>query len=342
MQELILPRCDDMHVHLRDGQALSRTVVDSSAWCARALVMPNLSPAVDSLEALAGYRERILAACPDGRDFIPLMTLYCSDNLTARMIYQAKAQGVVAVKWYPQGVTTNSAQGVAAVEGLYPVLEAMQEVGLLFLIHGEVSDPAVDIFDRESVFLDRVLIPMRRRFPALKMVLEHITTTDAAHYVLSEKENLAATITPQHLLFTRNQLLVGGVKPHYYCLPILKTETDRQALIEAATSGDPRFFLGTDSAPHSRSDKESACGCAGCYSALHAPALYAAVFDRAGALDKLEDFACRFGARYYGLSQNGGTIVLRRETNVIPAELPYGGADVVPLMAGHAWPWRLV
>ena len=342
MQELILPRCDDMHVHLRDGKALARTVPDSSAWCSRALVMPNLNPAVDSLEAVAAYRERILAAVPKGRTFTPLMSLYCSMNLTPRVIYQAKAQGVVAVKLYPRGVTTNSAAGVAYVESLYPLLEAMEEAGLLFLMHGEVNDPAVDIFDRESLFIDRVLIPLRRRFPALKMVLEHITTAKAARYVASQDNNLAATITPQHLLFTRNRLLLGGLRPHDYCLPILKTEADRQALVKAATSGDPRFFLGTDSAPHPRGDKESDCGCAGCYSAFHAPALYAAVFDRAGALDKFEDFACRFGARYYGLPENEGHIVLRRETSAIPGELPYGEESVVPLVAGQDWPWQLL
>ncbi len=341
MNEIRLPKFDDLHVHLRDGAALARTVADSSQWSARALIMPNLTPAVDSLEAVKGYRQRILAAIPEGRDFTPLMSLYLSDSLSAQTVAQAKNHNVVAVKWYPKGATTNSAQGVASVEALYPVLEAMEKAGLLLLIHGEVTTAGVDIFDRESVFVDQVLIPLRARFPGLKMVLEHITTAHAAAYVQSETHHLAATITPQHLLFNRNDLLVGGIKPHYYCLPILKTETDRKALLNAATSGDPRFFLGTDSAPHRQDAKETACGCAGCYSALHAPALYAVAFEQMDALDRLRGFACEFGADYYGLPRNQEeTLILQKSPHTIASSLDYAQGTLVPLAGGQSWPWQ--
>lgn len=338
------PLFDDLHVHFRDGQALSRTVADTAAYCSRALIMPNLTPAVDTLAALAAYRARIQAHIPADSGFTPLMSLYLSANLTPETIHQAKDSGAAAVKWYPKGATTNSAQGVASAEAIYPILEAMEKAGLMFLIHGEATDEGIDIFDRESTFIDKILIPLRSRFPALKMVLEHITTAHAADYVRSESCNLAATITPQHLLFNRNRLLVGGIKPHYYCLPILKTEIDRQALIKAATSGDARFFLGTDSAPHAQHAKENACGCAGCYSAYHAPALYAAIFDQANALDKLADFACRFGADYYGLPRNGGEIRFTRCETAIPASLPYGEDSLIPLEAGQtiAWQWDVI
>lgn len=344
IEHFTTPLFDDLHVHFRDGAALARTVADTSAYCARALIMPNLTPAVDSLPAVQAYRERIVAHIPEGRDFTPLMSLYLSPALTPEDIAQAKSAGVVAVKWYPKGATTNSAQGVANVEAIYPVLAAMEEAGLLLLIHGEVTNEGIDIFDRESTFVDKVLIPLRRRFPTLKMVLEHITTAHAAEYVLSESSYLTATITPQHLLFNRNRLLVGGIKPHYYCLPILKTEKDREALVQVATSGDPRFFLGTDSAPHAQHTKENACGCAGCYSAYHAPALYAEVFDRAGKLDKLADFACGFGADYYGLPRNAGEIRFTRQENTVPSRLSYGDGDLIPLEAGQtlAWSYEVV
>lgn len=339
---ITLPLFDDMHTHFRDGAALKRSVADTSYWCARALIMPNLVPAVDSITAVQSYRERIMAHIPQGRDFTPLMTLYLSENLSVETVRQAKAAGVVAIKWYPKGATTNSAQGVANVEALSPILEAMQAEGLLLLIHGEVTDADIDIFDREARFIERILMPLRTRFPALKMVMEHITTAQAVQYIQSESKNLAATITPQHLLFNRNRLLVGGIKPHYYCLPILKTETDRLALITAATSGDPRFFLGTDSAPHARHTKENACGCAGCYTAWHAPVLYAQVFDSVGKLDKLRDFACRFAADYYGLPHNSGEIILEKSPLEIPATLPYlEDSDIVPLEGGSTWQWTI-
>lgn len=341
MDKLVLPKFDDMHLHLRDGAALARTVYDSSRWAARALIMPNLTPAVDTLTAVASYRERILAALPEGREFTPLMSLYFSTALTAETIRGAKAAGVVAVKWYPKGATTNSAQGVADIQAMYPLLEEIQKAGLLFLIHGEVTDKAVDIFDREAVFIDMILKSIRAHFPELKIVLEHITTHHAVDYVLSQPKNLAATITPQHLLFNRNELLVGGIKPHYYCLPILKTERDRKALLNAATSGDARFFLGTDSAPHTQHSKECACGCAGCYSAASAPVLYAEAFAEVGALDKLRAFATEFGADYYGLPRNQGTITLKKVDNAIPEFLPYMNETVVPLAAGRQIHWQL-
>lgn len=338
---LTIPTPDDFHIHLRDGAALSRTVPDAARQCARALVMPNLTPAIDSIEAVQAYRRRILAHIPPGGDFTPLMSLYLSETLTPATIYAAKAAGVVAVKWYPKGATTNSAQGVASVEAIYPVLEAIEEVGLLLLIHGEVTDAHIDIFERERTFVDEVLIPLRARFPGVKMVLEHTTTRHAVEYVGSQASNLAATITPQHLLFNRNDLLVGGIKPHLYCLPILKTEADRLALLEAATGGDPRFFLGTDSAPHSRSAKENACGCAGCYTAHATMVLYAAIFEQMNAQDKLANFAARFGADYYGLPYNRGEITLEKSTQIFPERLAYGDSDIVPFLAGEKWPWRL-
>lgn len=342
MTTLTLRRPDDFHIHLRDGAALSRTVPDAARQCARALVMPNLTPAVDTLEAVKSYRERILAHVPAGMDFTPLMTLYLSDSLTVDTVRQAKNAGVVAIKWYPKGATTNSAQGVASVEALYPVLDIMQEEGLLLLIHGEVTDADIDIFDREATFVDRVLLPLRARFARLKMVLEHITTAHAAQFVQSESTHLAATITAHHLLFNRNALLVGGIKPHFYCLPILKTEKDREKLLEVATSGDPRFFMGTDSAPHARQAKESACGCAGCYTGHATLAFYAQAFAQMGALDKLEDFCASFGADYYGLPRNSGSVRLEQTDTVFPATLAYGDSELVPFLAGESWGWRLI
>lgn len=339
---LTLTRPDDFHLHLRDGQALARTVGDALGQCARALVMPNLVPAVDTLEAVSAYRQRILAHVPKGADFTPLMSLYLSQTLSPEALLHAKAQGVLAVKWYPKGATTNSAQGVAHLEALEPILSVMQEVGLILLIHGEVTEAQVDIFARESCFIEKVLIPLRAKFPRLKMVLEHITTAHAVEYVRSQEQNLAATITAHHLLFNRNQLLVGGIKPHFYCLPILKKEEDRLALVQAAVSGDRRFFLGTDSAPHARSAKESACGCAGCYTGYATMAFYAQVFERAQALDKLNDFAAKFGAEYYELPYNHGELVLEKRAWQLPETLPFGDTVLVPFLAGERWHWQVV
>ncbi|MDO4776759.1 MAG: dihydroorotase [Cardiobacteriaceae bacterium] len=341
MTTLTLRRPDDFHIHLRDGAALARTVPDAARQCARALVMPNLTPAVDTIAAVEAYRARIMAHVPQGSDFTPLMTLYLSDTLTPDTVRAAKAAGVVAIKWYPKGATTNSAQGVASVEALYPVLEIMEEQGLLLLIHGEVTDADIDIFDREATFIERVLIPLRARFPRLKMVMEHLTTAHGVAYVKSQSENLAATVTAHHLLFNRNALLVGGVKPHFYCLPILKTEKDRQALLEAVASGDKRFFMGTDSAPHAREAKENACGCAGCYTGHATLAFYAEAFAQMHALDKLDDFCSAHGADYYGLPRNTGTITLIQEDTTFPQTLPYGDSELVPFLAGQQWPWRI-
>ena len=269
------------------------------------------------------------------------MSLYLSDSLTAETVLAAKAAGVVAIKWYPKGATTNSAQGVADPQKLDPILEAMQQAGLLLLIHGEVTTDGVDIFDREATFIDSTLEPLRRRFPRLRIVLEHITTAHAVAYIQSQRDNLAATITAHHLLYNRNALLVGGLKPHYYCLPILKTEADRRALLAAVASGDPRYFMGTDSAPHPRHAKENACGCAGCYTGHATLPLYAAAFEQAGALDKLAAFAARHGADYYGLPYNAGEITLERREQTFPVSLPYGDSELVPFLAGETWPWRI-
>ena len=340
-QTLTLPTPDDLHIHLRDGAALARTVPDAARQCARALIMPNLTPAVDSIDAVSAYRKRITAHIPAGARFTPLMSLYLSDNLSVDTVRAAKAAGVVAVKWYPKGATTNSAQGVADAAALDPILDAIAQAGLLLLIHGEVTTDGIDIFDREATFIDTVLDPLRQRHPALRIVLEHITTAHAVAYIRAQKENLAATITAHHLLYNRNALLVGGIKPHYYCLPILKTENDRRTLLDAVASGDPRFFMGTDSAPHAKHSKENACGCAGCYTG-HAPLpLYAAAFEQAGALDKLPAFAARHGADYYGLPYNSGEITLERCPQTFPETLPYGDDEVVPFLAGQEWPWRI-
>lgn len=341
MTSITLPTPDDFHLHLRDNAALTRTVSDAASQCARALIMPNLTPAVDTIAAVNAYRQRIVAHIPTGKNFEPLMSLYLSDQLSPDTVAQAKAAGIVAVKWYPKGATTNSAQGIADVSALYPILDVMQAQDLLLLIHGEVTDNHIDIFDREATFIDQVLNPLRQQFPRLKMVLEHITTRHAVDYVRSQDNNLAATITAHHLLFNRNHLLVGGIKPHYYCLPILKTEHDRHALIQAATSGDPRFFLGTDSAPHEQHSKENACGCAGCYTGFATMAFYAQAFDQANALDKLAHFASKFGADYYQLPYNSGEITLEKQSQVFPKTLPFADSQVVPMLAGEQWPWRL-
>ena len=341
IDRLTLTRPDDWHLHLRDGAALVSVLPDTARQFARAIVMPNLKPPVTTTALAAEYRQRILDARPHGSDFEPLMTLYLTDNTSPDEIARAVDSGFVhAVKLYPAGATTNSDAGVTDLAKCYPALEAMQRAGLPLCVHGEVTDRDIDLFDREKVFIDDKLIPLRRHFPALRVVFEHITTQDAADYVREAEGEIAATITAHHLLYNRNAIFVGGVRPHWYCLPVLKRERHREALVAAATSGNPRFFLGTDSAPHARDDKESDCGCAGCYTALHAMELYATAFDRAGGLDKLEAFASHFGADFYRLPRNRGTITLQRAEQVIPSALPFGGRELVPLAAGETLGWR--
>jgi dihydroorotase len=339
---LTLTRPDDWHLHLRDGEVLAHTVPPSARRFARAIVMPNLAPPVVNTEQAGEYRARILAAVPEGCRFEPLMTLYLTDNTPVEEIRRARKSGFVhAVKYYPAGATTNSDSGVTDLRRTYPVLEAMAKEGLPLLMHGEVADPAVDIFDREAVFIDRVLLPLLREIPGLRIVFEHITTRDAAALVAETAENLAATITPQHLLMNRNALFKGGIRPHHYCLPVLKREVHRRALVAAATSGDPRFFLGTDSAPHARERKESGCGCAGMFSAHAAIELYARVFEEENALDRLEAFAAFHGADFYGLPRNSERITLVREAWQVPQELPFGSSVVVPMAAAEQLSWRL-
>lgn len=340
-QTLTLTRPDDWHVHLRDGDVLEAVVPATARQFARAIVMPNLSPPVSTTEQALAYRERIKAARGVSSTFEPLMTLYLTNLTTAEEIAKAKAAGIVACKLYPAGATTNSAAGVTDIERLYPVFEAMAEQGLRLLVHGEVTDPETDIFDREKAFIDRVMSPVRERFPQLWIVFEHITTADAVDFVLSCPTHTGATITPQHLLFNRNDMLVGGIRPHYYCLPILKRRNHQEALQRAATSGDARFFLGTDSAPHASHLKESACGCAGCYSAWSAIEFYAEAFERLGALDKLEAFASFHGPDFYNLPRNQDTITLNREPWILPGTLPLGEGRIVPLGAGTTLNWRL-
>ncbi|MFO1198691.1 MAG: dihydroorotase [Burkholderiaceae bacterium] len=343
MDRLTLTRPDDWHLHLRDGDALAAVVGASAAQFARAIVMPNLKPPVTTVAQAAAYRERILAALPAGSVFEPLMTLYLTDNTTPDEIRAAKASGFVhAVKLYPAGATTNSDAGVTDVARVARALEAMQAAGLPLLVHGEVTDPSVDVFDREQAFVDRVMVPLRRDFPALRIVFEHITTREAAHYVRDAADGIGATITAHHLLWNRNAIFTGGLRPHWYCLPVLKRETHRLALVEAATGGNPRFFLGTDSAPHAQRLKEHAAACAGCYTAPHALELYAAAFELAGALDRLEGFASRHGPAFYGLPVNAGTVTLERAPWTIPESLPFPGDAIVPLGAGETLAWRLV
>ncbi|WP_316152939.1 dihydroorotase [Cupriavidus sp. BIC8F] len=340
-QKLTITRPDDWHLHLRDGAALAAVLPDTARQFARAIIMPNLKPPVTTVAQAQAYRARILAALPAGLQFEPLMTLYLTDNTTAEEIAAAKASGFVhGVKLYPAGATTNSDAGVTDIRRCYPALEAMQRAGLPLLVHGEVTDPSIDIFDREAVFIDRVMTPLRRDMPELKVVFEHITTKDAAEYVRDASGPVGATITAHHLLYNRNAIFTGGIRPHYYCLPVLKRETHREALVAAAVSGSPRFFLGTDSAPHARGLKEHACGCAGCYTALHAMELYAEAFDAAGALDKLEAFASFYGPAFYGLPRNTGTLTLEREDWELPAELPYGDTTLVPLRGGETLRWK--
>ena len=338
---LTLTRPDDWHLHLRDGAALTAVLPHTARQFARAIVMPNLRPPVTTAALAVAYRERIVAALPAGAEFEPLMTLYLTDNLPPDEIARAKAAGVVAVKLYPAGATTNSDAGVTDLRRTYPTLDSMQREGLPLLVHGEVTDPEVDVFDREAVFIERVLQPLRRDFPGLKIVFEHITTKDAAQYVRDAGAPTAATITAHHLLYNRNAIFAGGLRPHWYCLPVLKREEHRRALVAAATSGSPKFFLGTDSAPHAAHLKEHASGCAGCYTALSALELYAEAFDAAGALDRLEGFASFHGADFYGLPRNRGTVTLRRQDWTLPEALPYGDAVLKPLRGGEALAWRL-
>jgi dihydroorotase len=343
MDRLKLRRPDDWHLHLRDGAALASVIADSARRFARAIVMPNLKPAVRTTAQALDYRERILGALPDGASFDPLMTLYLTDDTPPEEIARAKLSGHVhGVKLYPAGATTHSDEGVTRLSRCFHALEKMEELGLPLLVHGESTDPAIDVFDREQAFIEETLGPMLERFPRLKVVLEHITTREAAQYVEVTGPNVAATITAHHLLMNRNALFLGGIRPHHYCLPVLKRETHREALVEAATSGNPKFFLGTDSAPHARDAKEGACGCAGIYTAHAAIELYAAAFEEAGALDKLEGFASAFGAGFYGLPLNRDTITLERAEWRVPERLAFGGEELVPLRAGETIPWKLV
>ena len=341
-ENLTLTRPDDWHVHLRDGDALAAVVPHTAAQFARAIVMPNLKPPVTRTEQALAYRDRILAALPEGSDFQPLMTLYLTDQTPADEINRAHEAGVVAVKLYPAGATTNSNAGVTDLRHTRAALEAMQRTGMPLLVHGEVTDPQIDLFDREAVFIDKHLVPLRKDFPELKIVFEHITTLEAAQYVAQAGRHTAATITAHHLLFNRNALFLGGVRPHYYCLPVLKRELHRQALLKAAGSGSDRFFLGTDSAPHATHLKEHASGCAGCYTALSALELYAQAFDSINALDKLEGFASFHGPDFYGLPRNTGTVTLKREVWTLPEELPLGQASIKPLCGGETLAWQLV
>ncbi|MEC7728791.1 MAG: dihydroorotase [Pseudomonadota bacterium] len=339
--KLTLTRPDDWHLHVRDGDILNDVVPATAACFARAIIMPNLGPPVTTAADATAYRERILAAA-NGTEFEPLMTLYLTESMTAQTIRDARAAGVVAAKLYPAGATTNSDSGVKDIRNIYPVLEAMANCGMLLLVHGEVTDADIDIFDREKVFLERVLAPTLEAFPNLKVVLEHITTADSAEFVRQHTgDNLGATLTPQHLMYNRNHMLVGGIRPHLYCLPILKRNRHQQALRDAVASGDKRFFLGTDSAPHSKDRKEAACGCAGCYSAYGAIGLYADIFEELGILDKLEAFASFNGPDFYGLPRNTDTITLIRDPWTMPAELPLADGTIVPLKAGETVHWKL-
>nr|WP_255759340.1 dihydroorotase [Halomonas desiderata] len=338
-----MTRPDDWHLHLRDGEALAAVVPATARQMGRAIIMPNLKPPVTTTEQAQGYRERILAARPAGSIFEPLMTLYLTDNTPAEEIERAVASGLVhAVKLYPAGATTNSDSGVTDLAHCDAAIGAMARLGLPLLVHGEVTDAEIDIFDREAVFIERVMKPLLERHPDLKVVFEHITTADAAEFVAQAPANVGATITAHHLLFNRNHMLVGGIRPHYYCLPILKRERHREALLAAATSGSGKFFLGTDSAPHAQGDKESACGCAGAYTAPAAIELYATAFEQAGALDRLEGFASHFGPAFYGLPRNADTITLVREEWALPDSLPYAnGQRIVPLKAGETLAWKM-
>ncbi len=343
MLQLTLPRPDDWHLHLRDGATMAAVLPHTVQRFARAIVMPNLNPPITTTAQALAYRERIVAAIPDGGRFTPLMTLYLTENTPAEEIVRAsESDHILGVKLYPAGATTHSDAGVRELSRVLPVLEKMAELGVPLLVHGEVTDPGVDIFDREQRFIEQVLAPLLERLPELKVVLEHITTREAVEFVSTAGENLAATITAHHLLLNRNALFTGGIRPHHFCLPVLKRETHRQALLAAAISGSPRFFLGTDSAPHPRHTKESSCGCAGIYTAHAAIELYAEAFEQAGALERLEGFACHFGADFYGLPRNEETITLVKEPWTVPQHYPLGsGTTLVPLRAGGRIGWRI-
>ncbi len=342
IQSITITRPDDWHLHLRDGAGLKSVLPHTAQQFGRAIVMPNLRPPVTTTEQALTYRERIMAALPQGMDFEPLMTLYLTDNTSPDEIRRAKQSGVVhGIKLYPAGATTNSDAGVTDLKHCYRALEAMQGVGMPLLMHGEVTDPEVDIFDREAVFIDQVLLPLRRDLPELKIVFEHITTKEAMEYVASAPGSIGATITPHHLLYNRNVIFQGGIRPHYYCLPVLKREINRKALVAAATGNSNRFFAGTDSAPHSKELKEHPCGCAGCYTALHAMELYAQAFDQVGALDKLEAFTSFNGADFYGLARNTKKVTLKKQSWIIPNEVAFGGSTVVPLCGGESIKWKL-
>ena len=340
--EIQLTRPDDWHLHLRDDALMRSVLPDTARQFARAIVMPNLRPPVTTTAQAVEYRQRILAALPAGSNFQPLMTLYLTDNTQAEEIRTAKQSGSVhAVKLYPAGATTNSDAGVTDIRKTYAALEEMQRCGMPLLVHGEVTDSNIDIFDREAMFIERVLQPLLRDLPELRVVFEHITTKNAAQFVTDAPNNIAATITAHHLLYNRNAMLAGGIRPHYYCLPVLKRETHREALVAAASSGNKKFFLGTDSAPHAQHTKETACGCAGCYTAHAAIELYAEAFEQAGALDKLEAFASFYGADFYGLPRNTQTIILRKEEWHVPAAVEFGAYRLVPLRAGEMMKWKL-
>jgi dihydroorotase len=339
---LTITRPDDWHIHLRDGAVLAQTVAPTAQVFARAIVMPNLVPAVTTTAMAADYRQRILDAVPAGTRFEPLLTIYLTDDTTPDEIRRAKASGFVhAAKMYPSGATTNSHAGVTDVRKLWPVFLAMEEAGLPLLVHGEVVDGDVDVFDREAVFIDRHLVHIVDAFPSLRVVFEHITTREAAQFVEGARAGVGATITPQHVLMNRNHLFTGGIRPHHYCLPVLKRRTHQEKLREVAVSGNPRFFLGTDSAPHAKHTKETACGCAGCFSAPAALPLYAQFFEEMHALEKLEGFASHFGADFYGLPRNEGKVTLLRETWQVPAELTFGRDTIVPYWAGQSLHWKV-
>ena len=340
---ITLTRPDDWHLHLRDGAVLNDVLPHTARQFARAIVMPNLKPPVTTVTLAKAYQERIMAALPSDLKFEPLMTLYLTDNTSPDEIKRAVESGFVhGIKLYPAGATTNSDAGVTDLKHCMATLEMMQELGLPLLVHGEVTDSDIDLFDREAIFIEKILIPLRNKLPALKIIFEHITTYQAADYVRDADGSIAATITAHHLLYNRNALFKGGIRPHYYCLPVLKRETHRQALLKAATSGNPRFFLGTDSAPHPKGLKEHACGCAGCYTALHAMELYAQAFEEVGALDKLEAFASFYGADFYGLPRNQDKVTIERSPWQIPDSLLMAESTVVPLDAGQQLQWKLI
>jgi dihydroorotase len=343
MDRLTIARPDDWHLHLRDGAALASVAGDSARRFGRAVIMPNLTPPIRTTQQALHYRDRILGALPEDTGFEPLMTLYLTDDTPPEEIGRAKLSGRIAgVKLYPAGATTNSGEGVTRLSRCFHTLEKMAELGLPLLVHGESTDPAIDVFDREKAFLEDVLGPTMERFPELRIVLEHITTRDAVQFVEVTGGNVAATVTAHHLLMNRNALFQGGIRPHHYCLPVLKREEHREALVEAVVSGNPKFFLGTDSAPHARKAKEAACGCAGIYTAHAAIELYATAFEEAGALDKLEGFASVFGARFYGLPVSSERITLVREEWTVPEHLAFGAEELIPLRAGETIPWKLL